>query len=129
MEENLEQQVGFKEDQTEQPRKLRGLYKKVNISVRTLDFIIVGCIAVIVIVLALNMRNPGFSITFDSQGGTDVSSQKQIYGELLEVPAEPTREGYEFTGWYLDPSCYEEWQFDSDTVESELTLYAGWEAN
>ena len=107
--------------------KFRGLYRHVKISVKTLDRIIVACIAVIVILVALEMRNPGFTITFDSKGGTDVPSHNQMYGELLEVPESPTREGYTFTGWYTDHACFEEWDVETDKIETDMTLYAGWE--
>ena len=110
-----------------QPREFRGLYKHVKISVKTLDIIIVTCIAVIVLLVALELRNPGFTITFDSKGGSDVASQNQMYGELLDVPEEPTREGYKFTGWYLDSACEELWEEDEDKIECDITLYAGWE--
>lgn len=111
----------------EQPREFRGLYKHVKISVKTLDCIIVTCIAVIVILVALDLRNPGFTITFDSKGGSDVAPQNQMYGELLEVPENPTREGYEFTGWYLDHACDDLWDEEEDIIECDITLYAGWE--
>ena len=114
-------------NQKEKTREFRGLYKHVKISVKTLDRIIVGCIAVIVILVALDLRNPGFTITFDSKGGTDVVPQNQMYGELLEVPEDPTREGYIFTGWYTDYSCEEVWDEAEDIVDSDITLYAGWE--
>lgn len=106
--------------------KFRGLYKKVNISVKTLDCIILICLLVIVIFLAIELRNPGFTITFDSRGGSDVASQNQMYGELLEVPEDPTREGYTFTGWYKDFACYELWDIQEDIIQDDLTLYAGW---
>ena len=114
-------------DTVEKQREFRGLYKHIKISVKTLDIIIVVCIAVILVVVALDLRNPGFTITFDSKGGTDVAPQNQMYGQLLEAPEEPTREGYEFTGWYLDPACDEKWNQDADIVENDFTLYAGWE--
>ncbi|MBQ9710571.1 MAG: InlB B-repeat-containing protein [Clostridia bacterium] len=52
-------------------------------------------------------------------------------------PKDPTREGYEFTGWYKEPECVNEWDFDTDIVfwvnnekDSrvfyETALYAGW---
>ena len=113
----------------EKKPQFRGLYKNVNISVKTLDRIIVACILVIVIFLAIDLRNPGFTITFDSKGGTDVPAQNQMYGELLEVPEPPTREGYAFTGWYKDYACYELWDVQTDTIQEDLTLYAGWEVN
>lgn len=114
-------------DTGEKQREFRGLYKHVKISVKTLDIIIVACIVVILLVVAFDLRNPGFTITFDSKGGTDVAPQNQMYGELLKTPEEPTREGYEFTGWYLDHACDEEWNQDEDIIESDFTLYAGWE--
>ena len=114
-------------DTGEKQREFRGLYQHVKISVKTLDIIIVACIVVILLVVAFDLRNPGFTITFDSKGGTDVAPQNQMYGELLKAPEEPTREGYEFTGWYLDHACDEEWNQDEDIIESDFTLYAGWE--
>ena len=107
--------------------KFRGLYRYVKISVRALDWIIGICIAVILVVFALEMRDPGFTITFDSRGGTDVPAQNQMYGELLDVPEPPTREGYLFTGWYKDAACFEQWNVEIETIETDITLYAGWE--
>ena len=107
--------------------KFRGLYRHVKISVRALDWIIGICIAVILVVFALEMRDPGFTITFDSRGGTDVPAQNQMYGELLDVPETPTREGYLFTGWYKDHACLEQWNVEIETIETDMTLYAGWE--
>ena len=106
--------------------KFRGLYRHVKISVRALDWIIGICIAVILVVFALEMRDPGFTITFDSRGGTDVPAQNQMYGELLDVPEPPTREGYLFTGWYKDHACFEQWNVEMETIETDITLYAGW---
>ncbi len=117
--------------QEQQPQenipKFRGLYRHVKISVKALDWIIAACIAVILIVVALEMRDPGFTIRFDSRGGTDVPAQSQMYGELLNIPEAPTREGYRFTGWYTDPTCEIQWNVDVNTIETDMTLYAGWE--
>ena len=109
--------------------KFRGLYRFVKIPVKALDAIIVVCIAVILIVFALEMINPGFTVTFDSNGGTDVPGQHQMYGERLEVPEAPSREGYTFTGWYKDPACDDLWDVETDTIESDTNLYAGWQKN
>lgn len=128
MEENKEVLEKASQDVTkDKPREFRGLYKHVKISVKTLDIIIVTCIVVILLVVALDLRDPGFTITFDSKGGTDVAPQNQMYGELLMVPEEPTREGYTFTGWYIDHGCTQQWDHKEDTIETDFTLYAGWE--
>lgn len=105
-----------------------GLYKNVKISVRTLDMVIIGGVLVIVLLLIFGIANNGYSVTFDSNGGTDVPSQTDVmYGDLLEVPEPPTREGYEFTGWYHDANCQYLWDFNADLVADNITLYAGWE--
>ena len=122
----------MEENRTETPEeekipKFRGLYRHVKISVKALDWIIGACIVVILVVVAFEMRSPGFTVTFDSKGGTDVPSQNQMYGQLLDVPEDPTREGYTFTGWYTDSACFELWDVENQTIEMDLTLYAGWE--
>lgn len=117
------------QNQPSQKRELRGLYKHVKIPVPVLDAIIIGCILVIIVFLAIDLQNPGFTITFDSKGGTEVPAQNQMYGELLEVPEPPTREGYTFTGWYMDHACFELWDVENDIIEADMTLYAGWEKN
>ena len=61
--------------QQEQIPKFRGLYRHVKISVKALDWIIGACIAVILLVVAIEMRDPGFTVRFDSKGGTDVPAQ------------------------------------------------------
>ena len=115
------------ETQVEKIPPYRGLYLHVKISVKALDCVIVACILVILAVVALEMRDPGLTITFDSRGGTDVAAQKQMYGELLELPEPPTREGYTFTGWHTDTACLVLWNVEERTIETDMTLYAGWE--
>lgn len=115
------------EQKENQTPPYRGLYSKLNIPVKALDAVIIICIAVIVLVVAVELRDPGFTVTFDSRGGSDVPAQSRMYGELLEIPEPPTREGYAFTGWYTDSACDEPWQMEKDTVQDNMTLYAGWE--
>ena len=81
----------------------------------------------ILIVFAFSLDDLGFAVSFDARGGTDVASQTQMWGEKLDVPEPPTREGYTFTGWYKDFACLEKWDPETDKVETDLTLYAGWE--
>ena len=106
----------------------RGLYRHINISVKTLDKVIVGGIALIIILLIFGVSNNGYTISFDSKGGTDVPAQMDLmYGDLLAEPEEPTREGYEFKGWYSDENCTYQWDFSTTQVSQSMTLYADWE--
>ena len=48
------------------------------------------------------------------------------YGSKLDEPTEPSRLGYTFTGWYKDGKYNDKWDFDTDTVAGDTTLYAKW---
>ena len=99
-----------------------------KISVRTLDMIIIGGIILMVVLIAYGVANNGYTVTFDSRGGTDVPSQTDVmYGDLVAEPEPPTREGYVFTGWYTDENCNYLWDMETSQVGQSMTLYAGWE--
>ena len=66
------------------------------------------------------------TVTFDSRGGSAVSTQEITAGSLLTQPEQPVRSGYRFTGWYQDAACTVAWDFDAMPVTEDLTLYAGW---
>ncbi len=109
------------------PPPMRGLYRNVKISVKTLDKIIIGGIIVLVVLILYGVANNGYTVTFDSRGGTDVPSQELMYGDLVEEPDPPTREGYTFAGWYSDENCRYQWDMDTNQVSQSMTLYAAWE--
>lgn len=66
-----------------------------------------------------------FTVNFDSQGGTPVSSVTVYNGGLISAPTPPTREGYEFGGWYTQAACVDAYNF-SVAVSKSFTLYARW---
>lgn len=70
------------------------------------------------------------TVTFDSNQGTAVDSQLVAVGDKVAKPADPTKEGYTFTGWFTDEDCTKAYNFDAavDSAKPELTLYAGWKA-
>jgi uncharacterized repeat protein (TIGR02543 family) len=105
----------------------RGLYRHVKVSVATLDKIIIGGIAAIVILVLYGVANNGYVVTFDSKGGSDVPSQDAMYADYVIEPEDPYREGYAFTGWYSDENCIYLWNMENDQISQSMTLYAGWE--
>ena len=64
-----------------------------------------------------------YTVTFDSDGGSDVDSVTVEHGQAASEPAEPTREGYDFLGWYNGNAEYD----FSTAVTSDLTLTAQWQ--
>lgn len=64
-------------------------------------------------------------ITYDSQDGSAVEPTYVLNGEHTKAPADPTRTGYSFGGWYVNSECTETFQFGS-TLDGNITLYAKW---
>jgi uncharacterized repeat protein (TIGR02543 family) len=69
---------------------------------------------------------PTYTVTFDSQGGSAVASQTVAHGGKVTEPTAPTRTSYTFGGWYKESGCTNDWDFDTDTVTSDVPLYAKW---
>ncbi|MDY2889029.1 MAG: InlB B-repeat-containing protein, partial [Candidatus Caccosoma sp.] len=58
--------------------------------------------------------------------GADVASLDVLYGEKVTKPADPTKEGYTFAGWYYNETI---WNFDTDVVKENITLTAKFTEN
>ena len=67
-----------------------------------------------------------FLVSFNSMGGSAVQSQSVADGEKATEPIAPTKTGYTFGGWYSDLDLTDAWDFSTDTVESDMMLYAKW---
>ena len=65
-----------------------------------------------------------YTVTFQSEGGSEVASQIRA-NTPADQPADPTKEGYTFIGWYNGES---EWNFETP-VTADLTLTAKWQVN
>lgn len=66
-----------------------------------------------------------YTVSFDSNGGSDVAAQKVKGGEVATKPANPTKDGASFDGWYTDSALTAEYDF-STPVQANFTLYAKW---
>lgn len=121
--------VNSGENNPVKPKNNGGLYSKVKMSVRTANILIAALIAILIAVTLFLVSHNGFTVKFDTDGGSYVQSVKAYHSELVAKPEEPVKEGYTFDGWYTDRSCTNEWDMSSDTVTQSMTLYAGWIKN
>lgn len=69
------------------------------------------------------------TINFNSNGGSEVTEQTVSYGDKVIAPADPTKAGHTFVGWYTDSGLNQTFDFDTTTVTSDITLYAKWTVN
>lgn len=70
-----------------------------------------------------------WTVAFNSNGGSacDTKFVATADGKLVK-PADPTRDGYTFGGWYTDEACTRAYDF-ATPVTADLTLYAKWTKN
>jgi uncharacterized repeat protein (TIGR02543 family) len=69
-----------------------------------------------------------FTISFNSNGGSIVSTIAQLYDTPVNAPAPPTRTGYTFGGWYTETGLLNPYTFTTMSGEN-IILYAKWSIN
>lgn len=72
--------------------------------------------------VVVNAAVTTYTVTFDSDGGSAVTTQTIEEGKTATKPTDPTKKGYEFAGWYNENT-----EFDFDTpITGNITLKAKW---
>ena len=77
----------------------------------------------VIFTLAACKKDKECTVIFNSNGGSQVSNQIVKIGSTVSCPANPTRDGYTFLGWYYGD---EKWDF-STPLNGDVTLDAKWE--
>ena len=67
-----------------------------------------------------------FTVSFDTQGGSSIDSQEVEKGKFATRPEDPTRTNYSFTGWYKEASCENDFDFETEAIVADTTIYASW---
>ena len=67
------------------------------------------------------------TITFNSDGGTEVDPITVADGTKTTAPAPPTKDGYVFVGWYQDEALQTMFNFQTTDITADITLYAKWQ--
>lgn len=69
-----------------------------------------------------------YTAQFDTNGGSAVGKVKTDKNGKIERPADPTKEGYIFVGWYSDSKLTKPFDFSAE-LTANSTLYAKWKEN
>ena len=75
--------------------------------------------------VSVNITNQ-YTVTFNTNGGSEVENQIISEGSNLVEPEDPTRDGFAFVGWYEDDTLTTEFSFTKQIIK-DTTLYAKWE--
>ena len=68
------------------------------------------------------------TVSFDTDGGTAIADQTVRSGATAEQPADPTKSGYDFKGWYEEDTFTTVFDFD-DAITADTTVYAKFEVH
>ena len=66
------------------------------------------------------------TLTFETNGAGEISSQTVSEGSTFTPPANPKKDGYKFAGWYTDADCTQRFSFNTEATDN-IVLYAKWE--
>ena len=84
--------------------------------------VLIVLLGILIFAIVVSSKGNSIKVTFDSHGGTEVESLKIKKGEIIEEPEKPSKEGYEFIGWYYDGK-----KFDfSKELDKNIKLEAKW---
>jgi uncharacterized repeat protein (TIGR02543 family) len=68
-----------------------------------------------------------YTIFFELNGGEGTTEITAAYNTEISAPADPTRDGYTFAGWYLDDGVFEDkYEFPTQMPGESVTIYAKW---
>ena len=68
-----------------------------------------------------------YKVTFNTNGGSEVTAVQVESGAKATEPTAPTKEYYDFMGWYTDEALTKAFDFTTTTITENITLYAKWE--
>ncbi len=98
-------------------------------TVKKLLFIALGTIFLVsTILFAAACEKQTVKLTFETNGGTQIEAIEAEVGEDISsrIPSNPTKDGFEFNGWYLDSALKQATTLPTTMPEKDTTFYAKW---
>ena len=68
-----------------------------------------------------------YTVTFNTNGGTEVNPIKVVKGGKVPKPSNPIKEGYEFDNWYTNSNLSSIFDFEDTSITSDTEIYAKYE--
>ena len=90
---------------------------------------LIGVLLVLCLLLCSCSSGGPYTVTFDANGCENPAALTLEKSGKITQPENIERDGYVLQGWYSDTAMTTPWDFEKDKVESDLTLYALWDAD
>ena len=74
------------------------------------------------------LKKLSYTVSFNVDGGSAVAAQTVLNGKSATKPADPTRDGFVFVGWYADAAFTTPYAFGAAPVTGDTVVYARWSA-
>jgi uncharacterized repeat protein (TIGR02543 family) len=75
---------------------------------------------------SVTVGQPAYTVTFNTQGGNEIPSATVPENGHVTDPGAPEKTGYTFIGWFKEQACVTPWNFETDTVTDDTTIWALW---
>jgi len=72
------------------------------------------------------LKKVNYTVKYETSGGSTIANATVVNGKTLAKPADPTRDGYKFVGWYADSEFKTPFAFGTQPITADTTVYAQW---
>ena len=90
------------------------------------NFIFIFVLLIGISILSSCNKTNKYVISYETNGGTVIADKEVEEGKSITIPVIPTKEGYNFIGWFIDENLEQPLDY-STKVTSNITIYAKWE--
>jgi len=94
--------------------------------IKILLILMIAVLAMGALLAACTPEAVSFTVTYNTNGGSAIAAQTLAEGSTVTAPDAPTKADAVFDGWYKDASLTQTWNFTSDTLTADTTLFARW---
>lgn len=67
-----------------------------------------------------------YTVSFDTDGGSEVPSQEVEEGDYAVRPDDPTKDGMLFGNWFVEETHETPFDFENTAITEDTTVYASW---
>lgn len=111
------------------PFDLKLSKKAITIGSAVIAVVLIAVILTVSLVLTVGKKpnaKDRYTVTFETEGGSDIAPYVLHEGDTIARPADPTKALFHFVNWYKEAERMSVFDFDAKMPAHDITVYAGW---